>query len=48
MKVNGQLHVSAASSPPPGKGHPTYWIQDWVSPRTGLDAAEKKETSALM
>jgi hypothetical protein len=37
MEVNGQLHT------PEKQAHGTHWIRDWVGPRAGLDAVEKRK-----
>jgi hypothetical protein len=39
MEVSGQLHV-------PGRF--IYWLGEWVGPRTGLDALEKKNIPAFV
>jgi hypothetical protein len=37
MEVTGQLHTTTAL--PPG----IHWIGDWVGPRAGMDAMEKRK-----
>jgi hypothetical protein len=44
MKESDKLHVLAAI--PTRKGYPAMqWIGDWIRPRTGLDAVEKRKIS---
>jgi hypothetical protein len=44
MKVSGQLHATAAL-PLRKQSACADSIGDWVGPRAGLDAMEKRETS---
>jgi hypothetical protein len=45
MAACGQLHTPGRFTPWENVPR-THWIGDWVSPRAGLDAAEKKKSHA--
>jgi hypothetical protein len=42
MEVSGQLH-SLAALPVKERAHCTHWTGDWVGPRPGLVAMEKRK-----
>jgi len=45
MEVSGQLHAPAAL--PPEKIPGAHWIEGWMDPRAGLDAAVKMKQLPL-
>jgi hypothetical protein len=46
MEASGQFQEPAALPPNPGvRTSGTLWVGDWVGPRAGLDAVEKRKIS---